>query len=361
MSLTTPQLLSISAFDATLEQTFLFNVIGGNQVVANTLTIKNNVTLTTIYSETQDTFKFEHILPAGTLTNGGYYQATLTTKDAQGNVSKASTPIQFYCYSAPSMHFTNIETGGSVSNSSFNFLVNYNQAQGEILNSYTFNLYSASGALITTSGVLYNTGDSLPITVSHLFSGFENNVQYSVECTGLTTHGMTVSTGRIYFSTIYEKPSMFSYLFVENNCAEGYVNVWSNVYGIRGKSVPYPPKYVDDNTAVDLTEPWNYVLWDDGYKVSDNYTVSVWGRKFTPNSIILTLATPNNDAVIVQYCQEENSVWYEVTVKNNIFPVAYVIKSDAIVAPTENEWVFCWLRCVDGLYDIRIENLGVGV
>ena len=76
MALTTPILYSVSAFDATQAQTFLFNVLGGSQVVANTLTIKNNATLAVVYSATQTTFKFEHILPANTLTNGTYYQAT---------------------------------------------------------------------------------------------------------------------------------------------------------------------------------------------------------------------------------------------------------------------------------------------
>ena len=69
MALTTPILYSVSAFDATQAQVFNFNILGGNQVVANTLTIKNNATLATVYSETQTTFKFEHILPANTLTN----------------------------------------------------------------------------------------------------------------------------------------------------------------------------------------------------------------------------------------------------------------------------------------------------
>ena len=101
MALTTPILYSVSAFDAQNSFIFQFASIGGSQVVANTLTIKDNATLTTVYSATQTTFKFEHILPANTLTNGTYYQATLTTKDAQGNISNASAPIQFYCYSQP--------------------------------------------------------------------------------------------------------------------------------------------------------------------------------------------------------------------------------------------------------------------
>ena len=128
MALTTPILYSINAFDAIQAQTFSFNVLGGSQVVANTLTIKNNATLAVVYSETQTTFKFEHILPANTLTNGTYYQATLTTKDAQGNESNASAPIQFYCYSQPMFEISNMPSGNVITNSSYAFTVTYNQA-----------------------------------------------------------------------------------------------------------------------------------------------------------------------------------------------------------------------------------------
>ena len=40
MALTTPILYNVPAFDATKEQVFTFAVVGGSQVVANTLTIK---------------------------------------------------------------------------------------------------------------------------------------------------------------------------------------------------------------------------------------------------------------------------------------------------------------------------------
>ena len=166
MALTTPILYTVNAFDATQAQSFDFNVIGGSQVVANTLTIKDNATLTTIYSQTQTTFKFTHTLPANTLTNGTYYQATLTTKDAQGNISNASAPIQFYCYSQPMFEISNMPASNVITNNSFAFTVTYNQAQGEILNAYVFNLYSASGALISTSNTMYNTNTSLPLNVS---------------------------------------------------------------------------------------------------------------------------------------------------------------------------------------------------
>ena len=93
MSLTTPLLYTVPAFDATNEQVFTFLSVGGSQVVANTLTIKNNATLATVYERTQVSYRFAHVLPANTLTNGTYYQATLTTKDAEGTLLLQSSFI----------------------------------------------------------------------------------------------------------------------------------------------------------------------------------------------------------------------------------------------------------------------------
>ena len=360
MALTTPILYTISAFDATQVQTFTFASIGGSQVVANTLTIKNNATLTTVYSVTQTTFKFEHILPANTLTNGTYYQATLTTKDAQGNVSNASVPIQFYCYSQPSFEISNMPTGNIVTNSSYAFTVTYNQAQGEILNAYVFNLYSASGALISTSNTMYNTDTSLPLSISYLFSGFEDKTTYSIEVNGVTANGTQITTGRVSFTVDYVKPDMFSFLYLTNNCKGGYITIKSNVIGINGESNPENPVYID-NKEIDLRESNSYVKWREGYSVSGNWTLRIWGRDFTPNSEIFRFSNADGDIITISYCVDDTQCWFELKVKHKDWLWGYVAESAHIALPTGTEQVFCWLRRIDNLYDLRIENRGVEV
>ena len=358
MALTTPILYTVNAFDATQVQVFNFNVLGGNQVVANTLTIKDNATLTTIYSETQTTFKFEHTIPANTLTNGTYYQATLTTKDAQGNESNASAPIQFYCYSQPMFEISNMPSGNVITNSSFAFTVTYNQAQGEILNAYVFNLYSASGALISTSNTMYNTDTSLPLNVSYLFSGFEDKASYSIEVTGVTTNGTQITTGRIPFTTDYTRPDMFSFLFLTNNCKGGYITIRSNVIGINGISSPETPTYID-NKEIDLREAGSYVEWVEGYTVTDNWTMRLWGRDFTPNSEIFRFSNIDGDIITIDYHVDETQCWFELRAKHSGWLWGYVTESAHIALPSETEQVFCWLRRIDNLYELRIENRGV--
>lgn len=358
MALTTPILYSVSAFDATQAQTFLFNVLGGSQVVANTLTIKDNATLTTIYSETQTTFKFTHNLPANILTNGTYYQATLTTKDAQGNESNASAPIQFYCYSQPSFEISNMPSGNVITNSSFAFTVTYNQAQGETLNAYVFNLYSASGALISTSNTMYNTDKSLPLNISYLFSGFEDNASYSIEVTGVTANGTQITTGRISFTTNYTAPDTFSFLFLTNNCKGGYITIESNVIGIDGITNPAEPIYIDGK-EIDLREEGSYVQWVKGYEIDGNWTMRLWGRDYKPNKEIFRFSNADGDIITIVYCTDDTQCWYEMRCVHNGDFWGYTIESTHIAIPTEEEQLFCWLRRIDNLYDLIIENRGV--
>lgn len=360
MALTTPILYNVPAFDATKEQVFTFASISGSQVVANTLTIKDNATLTTVYSQTQTTYKFEHIVPANTLSNGTYYQATLTTKDAQGNESSPSAPIQFYCYSQPTFVISNMPTGNVVTNSSFAFNVTYNQEQGETLNAYVFNLYSASGVLISTSGTMYNTDSTLPLTLSYLFSGFEDRASYSVEVTGVTTNGTQITTGRVGFTTSYTTPDTFSFLFLTNNCKGGYITIESNVIGIDGETNPDPATYID-NKEIDVRADGAYVQWVKSYEISDNWTMRLWGRDYRPNKEIFRFSNITGDIIAVVYRVDDTQCWFEMRAWHSGDTWAYTIESQHIALPETTEQLFTWLRRVDNLYELKIENRGVVV
>ena len=360
MALTTPILYDVPAFDATKEQVFTFASISGSQIVANTLTIKDNATLTAVYSQTQTSYRFEHILPANTLTNGTYYQATLTTKDAQGNESSPSAPIQFYCYTQPTFVIGNMPTNNIITNSSFAFNVIYNQIQGEVLNAYVFNLYGVSGALISTSGTLYNTNTALPLTLSYLFSGFEDKTSYSIEVTGVTVNGTQITTGKINFTTSYTAPNTFSFLFLTNNCKGGYITIESNVIGIDGKTNPENPIYIDGE-EIDLRQNGSYVLWTDNYILNRDWTMRLWGRDYTPNTEIFRFSNVNGDIINIVYHEEDDKCWFAMRAVHGEDYWGYTCISEQIAIPQSNEQLFCWLRRINNLYELKIENRGVRV
>ena len=358
MALTTPILYNVPAFDSSQAQIFAFNSLGGNQVTGSTLTIKNNVTLQTVYSQTQISYRFEHILPANTLVNGTYYQATLTTRDASGNESNPSAAIQFYCYTQPSFEISNMPVGNIIANSSFAFSITYNQEQGETLNAYVFNLYNAGGALISTSNTLYNSSTTLPFTGTYLFSGFEDKSTYFIEVNGVTSGGTQITTGRIKFTTNYSTFSTFSYLFLTNNCSGGYITIESNIVGIDGITNPQNPTYID-NQEIDLRKDGYYVEWADGYIISGDWTMRMWGRQFTPDKEIVRFSSANGDIVSIYYRQTATQAFFEMRCVNKNFIWGYTIESQYISLPADNEQVFCWLRKIDNLYELKIENRGV--
>ena len=167
MSLTRPILLSTPSFDAGYDKIFTFTVqSGGSQITANQLIIRNQSDNQIIYQNIQNTFKYQHILPANTLANGGYYNATIIVLDAEGNQSLPSSSIQFRCYTTPEINITNVPDTGVIKSASFNFNFEYTQLELERLNSYVFNLYNASQNLVSTSGTIYVEDGVPPYTGS---------------------------------------------------------------------------------------------------------------------------------------------------------------------------------------------------
>ena len=354
MALTTPILFSRVAFDATASQVFSFNVIGGDQVVKNRLVITNQSTNTVVYNQVQQTYSFQHNLPADVLTNGVYYSAYIITYNSNGDASPQSNSIQFYCYSTPSFVFTNLPSGNIISNSSFNFEVTYNQNEGELLDTYSFTLYDARQIQIATSGVKY-VGSSVapPTVISYTFAGFGDKTNYYIKANGQTVQGTIIETPLISIDVVYTKPNIFSIIELNNNCNGGYISVKSNLIDIRSSSNPSPPVYVDNNTAVDARSQGRYVEWSSGFSLDDDFTVSLWGKNFNENSDIINMSADNGNSVVVRYRKnEDGTVYADATVTNGT--AIYYIYSDSIAAPINDQKVQFWLRRIGYQYEIKI-------
>lgn len=367
MALTKPILFNIPAFDAGNSQLFTFNVIGGNQVVKNTLQILNNVTLQQVYQQTQTTFKFEHTVSANLLVNGTQYQARIQTVDAQNNVSPWSDPILFWCYTTPSFSFTNLPFDTIIINSSYNFEVTYNQLQGELLNSYTMNLYEVGGTVpISSSGVQYVSSSILPTLLSYLFTGFETGAVYQIECVGITVENTAISTGRINFSVIYEKPSVFTLMALENNCSGGYITIASNIVLIKGESNPDPPIYIDDK-EVDIRGEGHWIRWVEGYSIASNFTFGLWFRDANPNTKLMEFSNVNGDKFWINYREgyldDDNTnslqIYVELYAQDVQYDLKYYIYSNYIDIPTDSEQIFMYMRRINNIYDLTIKNRGV--
>lgn len=365
MALTTPILNSVAAFDAGYPQRFTFNVVGGDQVTGSTLTIKtNNAAATTVATIDTTSFDYYTILPAGKLSNGGYYQAYIQTKNAAGAKSEPSNIIQFRCFTTPVFEFD--PAVSTVTNSSASFSVTYDQLQKEVLAQYRFYLYNQAGVRISDSGVIYTNSTDVPFSASYLFTGFSNNSTYQIECIGTTSDNTVITTGRSTFTVTYDSPSVYSDFVITNNCDGGYMTITSNIIGIDGDVFPKPPKYVNDpystqtnpKKELDLTDSGAYAVWDSGYIVTDNYSLGAWIRNPVPNSILIQLRNNDDDAVTIWYMTNGTKSWIELYVTPEDRKWTYGIKSAEIAVPSNDEQLFIKLICENNLYDISIVNRG---
>lgn len=282
MALTQPILNSIPAFDATQSHVFSFISIGGDQVLGSQLTIYDNETGAQVYQGNYTSFKFEYPLAAGTLTNGKYYNATISTINNASEFSEPSNPVAFYCYTAPVLTITNIPASGTIEQSNYTFQGSYVQAEGELLNGYQYTLYDSNKEQISQSAILY---DGL---YQHTFSGMANDTSYYVELSGSTINNTPVSSGLLLFTIRYIQPASFAICDLVNNCENGFIQISSNIVSIDGKSEPDPPKYID-NKEVDLTDDGNWVQWDEGFNMQNDFTMRIWGRSFGDNEPIVTM------------------------------------------------------------------------
>lgn len=360
MALTRPTLIAVPSFDATQSFTFRFTVQSGSaQIVANQLTIRRQSDNEIVYQERQETFKYEHIVNAGELTNGVYYNADVVVFDANNNYSFPSVSIQFWCYTTPTIEFTNIPSNNIIENASFNFDFTYNQNEGELINSYVINLYNAFQTQIATSGIVYVQNGSPPYEGSYLFAGFEDRTTYFIQIVATTINNAVVSSEKIQFNVQYSKPNLFTLVELTNNCDEGYITLKSNIVLIEGNSNPTPPVYID-NESVNLTQDGSWVEWDGGYSISGDFLTRLWFRNPNPYSQILQFSNTQGQTIVMNYMQgyenvnsSEPQAYIEVYVQS-IDGMEYYIYSNYIDILPSSDWYNVWLTRANNIYQLQL-------
>lgn len=290
--LTQPIINPISAFDATRPHNISFVVIGGAQVIANRLVIRDNQTGSEVYNKMQSTMKLEHTIPANTLKNGGYYNAVIYTIDSGNNESTASTAVPFYCYSQPVLAIDNIPATETIRNGTYKFTGSYLQQEDELLNSYQYTLYDSNKDILSQTSLIYYESDT---SLSYTFVGMSNDTSYYVELSGETVNGTKITSGLKYFTVRYIQTASFAICDLVNNCENGYIQISSNIVAIDGTSNPTPPIYIDDK-EVDLRDPKSWVRWSSGFRIQDDFTMRVWGRDFNEYQNIITLTNDINSS-----------------------------------------------------------------
>ena len=277
MALVSPIALSKIAFDATNNEVFYFTSNGGDQVVKNRLTIRLQSDNSIVYQATVETFLFQHTLPSGTLTNGIYYNYFFNTYDASDNMSANSNVVAFYCYTTPTITFTNYPSTNIINSASYEFAVTYDQTQDELLDYLTFYLYDSNSNEISNSGEL-RSSLTPPLSFTHTFNGFENGDTYKVQIKAISVNGTTTLSELKTFSVSVFVPELFSKLTAENKCNDGVVRVTSNVVAVEGETNVEPALFFSH--IADEENADTYIKWGEWYTTDSIGKVSTWAEPY---------------------------------------------------------------------------------
>ena len=254
-----PTINQINAFNATQGTTIDFNIIGGTELIrSNRIYIydlsDNSLICTHLYVSTESI----HELPANTdgsivyesgkssadFVNGVQYYAQIQTyTDTNGTQggSGLSVAKMFWCLGDPTLTITTIPS--TISTTSYNISATYTDTSASVVSNiiqqYQFNLYSATGSLLQSSGVVVGSGTqqgtSAVYDISHNFTGLNVGSSYYVTVDVTTTQGMSVTTQSNTFTVSIDTPTLGEATVVNNAC-DGYISVTSNLSGEYGGS-----------------------------------------------------------------------------------------------------------------------------
>lgn len=247
-----PTINQINAFNATQGTVIDFNIIGGTDLVrSNKIYIydlsDNSLICTHLYTSTESI----HELPANTdssivyesgkssadFVNSKQYYAQIqtftNTAGTQGG-SGLSVAKMFWCLVDPTLTITTIPS--TISTTSYNVSATYTDTSASVVSNiiqqYQFNLYSAVGSLLQSSGVVVGSGTQQGTSdvydISYNFTGLNVGSSYYVTVEVTTTQGMNVSAQSNTFTVSIDTPTLGEATVVNNAC-DGYISVISNL------------------------------------------------------------------------------------------------------------------------------------
>ena len=245
MTLNTPLLYSVNAFDPSYTYEFLFS-FSGAQVYSNRAIIIDNNTQLEVYNAKQDGQKLSHTLPANTLEAGRSYLIRVQVYDVNGNYSDFSSTVLFYCFTTPQFYFSNVKHGDIIPSASFELQLAYDQPQSEMLNEYKYFVYDITKDLLYSSESFYTTNH-----MAHTIYGLENDYSYYVRAIGKTVHGMSVDTGYIQITADYIRVATNVAFKATNDSKTGCVMLKIDIVAVDFE-IDYD-NYSINNSIVNLT------------------------------------------------------------------------------------------------------------
>lgn len=346
-------LYSTLPFDAANAHTFKF-FYSGSQANSNQLLIKNATTDVVIYDSILTTPKLEHTVPSNTLTNGVTYTAQIKAIDIGGTSSSYSSPILFRCLSTPTWYFKDFLSNTVIKNSYFNIDLLYQQAQGELLNSYQISLCDI------TQNEVFNTGKIYDSSLTYRLTGLVDGQQYYIKAYGDTVNGMLFTTELIPFSVSYSSPFSTSLVSLTNLPYSGCIRIDSNIATVNATQSNDNLIYIDGTKLSLINGEW--VNFDYGIKINSNFTLQLKCQNLIPFKPFFTLYGIN-DKIELTYIEKriykttDGSKTYSdvayIKVNSRSGLISQTICTENFDVLTASKIVDITLRRVDGILDAK--------
>lgn len=412
MALVQPSLiLPIAAITPNTTSTIKFNYGAGNTeiVLSSKISIYANPSDTTpVVTSTYNSTTNTHVI-AASVTNAltvqrQYYMSiqTYTGLNATGNASAQSTLTLFWTLNRPSLTIvapsTDVTTKVNTLYVEANYDTNVTSSSIPVDNKLSF--YSFQ--LLKGTEVIYNSGNIIgegtlvsgtTYSIKYNFNGLSNG-NYTLQVTATSNQNMTAIALRSV--TVETQIVSFKTATVINNVCNGYITVECNITNIDGKTNGIPKDgYIQLIGLPDGAK--GYITWDNGYNLPSvasgtntfsNYTMQIWGLRFTPASHAVpydgetnkqTLSTNTDYVVQLRNLNLENN---NTSGEIDIYIIslgASMYRADLYVYPygsrgdsyniskyiPSNEQRFAslessfslWMRSKDGEYEVQLHTL----
>ena len=393
MFLTTPNLLSQPTFNALTGAPFgnsipfRFSIAGGDEPEGSKLYVQDISSSgdNYVYQGTSKLYPwykgdgiYEHWMPLNSISNEKQYRAFLITYNDDGTSQISNTRV-FWTISTPTVLGVNYIA--SLSWASYNFIFNYSPGVGnkELLKSYNIKMYDENDVMVSSTGVKtvsYSYEEnSGKYTFSRVFTGFQNGDRFHIDVDIVTEHDFIDTYSNVFsFSVNYMESGVGNDILQLNNlCDEGRVEITVNLSSLPGTGEG-DIEYIDNKEA-DLrtkNKKTPSVTWDKNIVIPDGYVLRVWGRDFdtyetigggTPNVYNIMLENEIRQVgIFYNEDKEEDLAWFELHADNHpdltSIKDVHVVFSDAISIPEDKDQLFLWVKYVDNLFELIIENLG---
>lgn len=213
---------------------------------------------------------WQHTVPLGSVPNSATVTYKWKLQVWNGAETVTTREFQFTAKTTPVLTFT---PSNPITTQSYNFTATLTQAQGDIPNNYTFELYDNTQGLIESSGLITN------FNISHTFSGFSNGDELYVRVFGTTTGNQTFDSGLITFDVVYAEPDINLKPEATVDNTQGIITITRGeaiqILGTSSGTISYENDfpvigmngvYIEDNSSYvsfDVSIPVDQNLWVD--------------------------------------------------------------------------------------------------